>query len=126
MTPGSTPHNPSGQHQTRSVIGADIRIKGEVTGGQDMLIEGRLEGRLSLTGCSVTVGKEGRVMADMSAAVIRIDGVVEGTLHGEGKILLSKTGRVKGKIVAPRVVLEEGSSIKGTVDMGENTKASAE
>ena len=63
----------------RSVIGSTLTIKGEVSGGEDLLIEGRIEGRLSLTGCSITVGREGRIKADLLTKRIQVDGCVEGT-----------------------------------------------
>ena len=122
----STQQDAAGRNGGRSVIGSSITIRGELSGTQDVLIEGRLEGQLSLAGCSITVGKEGRIKADLLAKVIHVDGLVEGLLRGEERILLSETGRVRGKLIAPRVVLEEGSNFKGTVDMGDRTQDSAD
>ena len=108
----------------RSVIGSTLTIKGEVSGGEDLLIEGRIEGRLSLTGCSITVGREGRIKADLLTKRIQVDGCVEGTLQGEEWIRLSETGGVRGKLIAPRVILEEGCNFKGTVDMDASAQSS--
>ena len=113
-----------GQNGEPSVIGSSITIKGELSGTQDVVIKGSVEGQLSLTGCNLTVGKEGRIKADLLAKMIRVDGFVEGLLRGEEQILVSETGRVRGKLIAPQVVLEEGCSFKGTVDMGERTQDS--
>ena len=100
------PQNPRGSKYDQSVIGTTITIKGEVSGGQDMLINGCFEGRLSLPGHTVTVGKEGRVKAEMLAKVIQIGGFVEGTLRGEKEIRLCETGRVRGSLLtAPEIVL---------------------
>lgn len=128
---GTSPRIPTQQdagwrNGDRSVIGSSITIKGEVSGSQDMVIKGRVEGQLSLTGCNITVGKEGRVKADLLARVIRVDGYVDGLLRGEEQILLSETGCVRGKLIAPEVILKEGSNFKGTVDMGDRTQDSAD
>ena len=122
----STRQDAAGRNGDRSVIGSSITIKGEVSGTQDVVIKGRVEGQLSLTGCSLTVGKEGRIKADLLARVIQVDGFVDGLVRGEERILLSETGHVRGKLIAPQIVLEEGCNFKGTVDMGERTQDSAE
>ena len=122
----STRQDAGGLNGDQSVIGSSITIRGEVSGTQDVVIQGRVEGQLSLTGCSITVGKEGRIKADLLARVIQVDGFVDGLLRGEEQILLSETGHVRGKLIAPQVVLEEGCNFKGTVDMGDRTQDSAE
>lgn len=122
----STQQDAGGPNGKRSVIGSSITIKGEVSGSQDVVIKGRVEGQLSLTGCNLTVGKEGWIKADLVARVIQVDGFVDGLLQGEEQILLSETGRVRGKLIAPQVILEEGCNFRGTVDMGERTQDSSE
>ena len=129
VLPGNLPGGaraPRGGREKRSVVGSTLTIKGEVSGGEDLLIEGRIEGRLSLTGCSITVGREGRLKADLLAKTFQVDGFVAGTLQGEEWIRLSETGRVRGKLIAPRVILEEGCNFKGTIDMDASAKPSAE
>ena len=111
----------------RCVIGSTIAIKGEVSGSQDLLINGRIEGRrLSLGGHGVIVGREGWVKADILARVIRIEGSVQGVLRAEEKILLVRTGTVQGKLIAPRVVLEEGCKFRGSINMGAGAQSSDE
>ena len=122
----SNQQDAAGRNGDRSVIGSRITIRGELSGTQDVLIEGRIEGQLSLTGCNITVGREGRIKADLLAKVIHVDGLVEGLLRGEEQILLSETGRVRGKLIAPQVILKEGCSFIGTVDMGDRTQDSTE
>ena len=117
-----SPKNPVPQNKDRSVIGIDITIKGEVSGGQDVLINGCFEGRLSLPGHTVTVGKEGRVNAEMLAKVIQIDGLVKGTLQGEKRIHLRETGRARGKLTAPGLVMERGCSFQGSAATGDDAR----
>ncbi len=105
-----------GNSRRRSVIGSAIRIHGEVSGGQDLLVRGRVEGRISLPGHCLTVGREGRVKADLVAKVIRIDGHAAGSVQAEEQIRV--TGRAQGDLIAPQVILEEGCHYCGTVDTG--------
>ncbi len=125
IQPGTVPPNPIQRDpverlKERAVIGTAIVIHGEVSGGQDLLVNGRIEGKLSLASHSLTVGREGRIKADMFAKLISIEGYVEGTIQGEEKIVLRGTGSVRGNLIAPQVVLEEGCRFKGSIDMGDN------
>ena len=99
------------------MIGPSIKIKGEVTGEEDLLIQGTVEGTVDLGNNEVTVGDSGKVYADVKAKNIRIDGEVTGDIDGGEKVVISRSGNVKGNIVAPRVTLEDGAIFKGSIDM---------
>lgn len=99
------------------MIGPSIKIKGEVTGDEDLLIQGTVEGSVDLSEHEVTVGQSGQVAADITAKTIRIDGSVTGDIAGNENVVISKTGNVRGNIVAPRVTLEDGAIFKGSIDM---------
>jgi cytoskeletal protein CcmA (bactofilin family) len=99
------------------MIGPSIVIKGSVTGDEDLLVEGTVEGTIELRKHAVSVGTSGRVNADIHAKVIRIDGEVSGDVNGSEKVVISKSGNVRGNIVAPRVTLEDGAIFKGSIDM---------
>jgi len=100
-----------------SVIGASLFVQGDVSGEEDLVIQGRLEGSVTLNKNQVTVGKEGRVHATINAQSIRVEGTVEGELRGREQIIVTRTGSVHGNIVAPRVSLEDGCRFKGAIDM---------
>jgi cytoskeletal protein CcmA (bactofilin family) len=100
-----------------AMIGPSITIKGEVTGEEDLLIQGKVEGTINLNGNQVSVGESGQVCANIQAKVIKVDGKVTGDITGIEKVLISKTGNVRGNIVAPRVTLEDGAIFKGSIDM---------
>jgi cytoskeletal protein CcmA (bactofilin family) len=102
----------------RATIGPSISIRGDVTGSEDLLIQGRIDGSVDLGSHSVAVGSEGRVNANISGRVITIEGHVEGDLAAQEQIVLRGTARVLGDIKAPRVVLEDGATFRGLVDMG--------
>jgi cytoskeletal protein CcmA (bactofilin family) len=103
----------------RATIGRSITIHGEVTGDEDLLIQGRVEGSIELKQQSITVGKDGRVKAAISGRVIVVEGQVEGDLKGDEQVVLRTTAKVQGDIASPRVVLEDGATFSGGVDMGD-------
>ncbi len=101
----------------RALIGPTIVIKGDLTSEEDLLIEGRIEGKIELKKHSVTVGKNGHVKADIYGKVITVEGEVQGNLYGDDQLILRQSSTVRGNIVAPRVVLEDGANFKGSIDM---------
>jgi cytoskeletal protein CcmA (bactofilin family) len=105
------------QARERAMIGPTIEIKGNLSGAEDLFIEGRLDGKIDLSQNSVTVGKNGRVRADIVGRSIIVMGEVEGNLYGEEQIVLHQASRVCGNLFAPRVTLEDGSQFKGSIDM---------
>ncbi len=108
---------PASMPKERALIGPTIVIKGDLTSEEDLLIEGRIEGKIELKKHSVTVGKNGHVKADIYGKVITVEGEVQGNLYGEEQLILRQSSTVRGNIVAPRVVLEDGANFKGSIDM---------
>lgn len=101
----------------QAVIGESIRIEGDVRGDEDLLIEGEVEGKISLENHSVTVGRSGRIKADIHGRNISVDGKVQGNLFADEQVIVRESGEVRGNITAPRVSLEDGSKFKGAIDM---------
>ena len=99
------------------MIGPSIVIKGTVTGDEDLLIQGKVEGSIELSAHEVTVGESGKVNADITARTVRIDGEVSGDIRGEEMVVISRSGNVRGNITAPRMTLEDGAIFKGAIDM---------
>jgi len=104
------------------MIGPTITIKGDLSGEEDLLIEGRVEGKIDLPRHSVTVGKSGRIKADVFGKMITVEGEVEGNLFGEEQLVLRQSSTVRGNITAPRVSLEDGANFKGSIDMSSKEK----
>lgn len=105
----------------RATIGRSITIRGEVSGDEDLLIQGRVEGSVNLQQHAVTVGPDGVVAASITARIVTIEGFVEGDLSADEQVVLRSSARVQGDIVAPRVVLEDGARFRGGIDMGDVT-----
>lgn len=109
-----------------AVIGSTIIIKGEISGDENLIIEGKVEGTVDLGSKHVTVGQSGSVQANIEAQVIKVEGEVKGDMSGREKVVVSKTGKVQGNIVAPRVTLEDGAKFKGSIDMDPSDKGAME
>lgn len=103
----------------QAVIGRSISVRGDVSGKEDLLIQGDVEGSIELQEQVVTVGEEGQVKADITGRVVTVEGRVEGNLLALEQVILRSSARVRGDIKAPRVVLEDGAAFRGMVDMGE-------
>jgi cytoskeletal protein CcmA (bactofilin family) len=109
--------NPVEPRREGATIGPSISIKGDLTGEEDLIIQGRVEGRVDLKQNSVTIGRNGRVKADIYGKLVNVEGEVEGNLFGLDQIVVRSTGSVRGNIVAPRVSIEDGARFKGSIDM---------
>ncbi len=116
--PPAVARTPQPSGREHALIGATIEIKGDLIGKEDLQIEGRLDGKIELHENSVTVGKNGRVKADIFGRRIVVSGEVEGNLYGEEQIVLHQSSKVTGNLFAPRVTLEDGAQFKGSIDMG--------
>jgi len=108
-----------------ATIGRSISVRGEVSGDEDLLIQGQVDGSVELGQHCVTVGSDGRVKANIVARVVTVEGSVEGDLTAQEQIVLRGSARVQGDIRAPRVVLEDGASFRGLVDMGKDDRIAA-
>ena len=103
--------------QRVATLGPSLVIRGTLSGQEDLLIEGQVEGEISLRKHSVTVGQKGRVKADIFSKSICVEGEVHGNLFGEDNVTIRRSGKVKGNVTSPRVSLEDGSKFKGAIDM---------
>lgn len=102
---------------TIAVIGPSICIKGEISGDEDLLVEGRVEGNVSLPTSRLLVGVNGTVAANIKARSIQLDGHVTGDISASETVVVSNSGVINGNIKAPRVTLQDGCKFKGTIDM---------
>lgn len=98
-------------------IGKSIVIKGELSGSEDLTIEGGVEGKIELRDHVLTIGSNGRIKAQIVAKAIVVLGHVAGNLTATEKVEIRETGSVEGDVVAPRVAIADGSHFRGSVDM---------
>jgi cytoskeletal protein CcmA (bactofilin family) len=95
-----------------------IKIKGEITGSEDLFIDGPVEGKLNLGNSSVTVGPNGTVKADITAREVVVRGRIEGKIAGKERVQLWSTGHVSGEISTQRLAIEDGAVLRGKVETG--------
>jgi cytoskeletal protein CcmA (bactofilin family) len=98
------------------LIGSKITIRGQVSGNQDLIVEGRIEGRVSLEN-RLTVEESGSIEADLEVVDASFKGEVRGDVTASRSAVLHPTARVVGNIRAPRLVIEEGARFSGSVEM---------
>jgi cytoskeletal protein CcmA (bactofilin family) len=98
-------------------IGKSVVIKGELSGSEDLYVDGKVEGKIELRNNSLTVGPNGNVKADVSAKTVVIQGKVEGSLSASDRVELKKSAVVTGDVSTQRIAIEEGAFLKGKVDI---------
>lgn len=99
-------------------ISQGIKIKGEVTGSEDLFVDGQVDGQLNLSNSVLTIGPNGTVKADVNAREVIVRGRVEGKVTGREKVQLWSTGQVTGEVQTERLAIEEGALLRGKVEAG--------
>jgi cytoskeletal protein CcmA (bactofilin family) len=107
----------SGFSAVSAGISQGIRIKGEVTGSEDLFVDGHVEGKVNLSNGSLTVGPNGDVKADIFAREVIVRGRVDGKIVGREKIQLWSTGNVAGDLQTERLTIEDGAVLRGRVEI---------
>jgi cytoskeletal protein CcmA (bactofilin family) len=102
-----------------SVVCKGITIRGEVTGDEDLQIDGEMSGSVKLVGARVMIGPEGRVAGNIQAREIIVRGTLKGNLRASERILMGSTGRWEGDGVSPRLAIEEGATVRGNLEVAE-------
>ena len=116
--PPPAPSAPApGTGQKVAMVGEGISITGDVNASTNLKVEGRIEGRAVTSSQDIDVSETGIVKASITARVVRISGAVAGDINGSEKVMIAKSGRVQGNIVAPRVQLDDGALFRGSIDM---------
>ena len=98
-------------------IGKSVVIRGELSGSEDLYIDGQVEGTIELREHHLTVGPNGRVQANINAKEVVIQGSVKGNVRAIDRVEIRKSGSLTGDMVAARVVIEDGAFFKGSIDI---------
>jgi cytoskeletal protein CcmA (bactofilin family) len=107
-----------------ATIGQSVQINGELTGQEDLIIDGKIDGKIVLKDHQLTIGANGHINAEVHAKAVQINGQVSGNIIADDKVEITPSGSVIGDITAPRVALADGSSFKGSIDMGRKGQSS--
>jgi len=106
-------------------IGKSVEIRGEVKGSEDLMVEGRVEGTITLTDSKLTIGPTARVDADVAARDVVILGVLNGNVTATVRVDLRKGGNLTGNVRAGRLSIEEGALVSGKVELTQHDTAGA-
>ena len=98
-------------------VGKSVQIKGDLTGDEDVRIDGRFEGTIRLADHRLVVGRTGRVQAEVEAHEVIVEGQIVGDVTASDRLVITATGSVSGNLCAGRLILVEGGILKGSVEM---------
>jgi len=98
------------------IIGRGITIRGTLSGGADLTIEGQVEGHINLKN-HLVIEQSGRVRAEVKTENLTINGEMVGNISANERVSISNTAKVEGDIKAPRVVIDDGARFNGSIDM---------
>lgn len=114
----STPRvEPVQQEKTIVNIGKSVIIKGELSGSEDLTIEGQVEGKIELRQNVLTIGPNAKIKAQVLARAIVVEGSVQGNISASEKIEIRDKGSVEGDLSSPRVAIADGAHFRGSIDM---------
>jgi cytoskeletal protein CcmA (bactofilin family) len=102
-------------------LGASLRVKGDITGTEDLLIDGWVEGLIQLDGRKLTVGTTAKVTADINARDVVVYGYVKGNVHAKGRVEIKKDGSVIGNLTTAQIMIEDGADFKGSIEIDRGT-----
>ena len=104
-------------------IGKSVMVKGELSGSEDLYLDGEVEGTIELRGHSLTIGPNGRIRASIHARDVVVHGKVDGNIRGTERVELKKSAVVAGDVITQRIVIEDGAFFKGGIDIQKDAKA---
>jgi len=107
-------------------LGASLHLKGEITGNEDLSIDGTVEGLVQLNDRKLTVGATAKVTADIIAREIVVYGSVKGNLRAKDRIEIKKDGSVVGDLTTARIMIEDGAYFKGSIEIDKGGEAGKE
>jgi cytoskeletal protein CcmA (bactofilin family) len=108
-----------------SCLGAGLEIKGTVTGAEDLQIDGKVDGPITLRGQKLTIGQTGKVHSEVSARDVIVYGDITGNLLAQDRVEIKKDASVVGDIKATRISIEDGAFCKGRIEIDRGRSASA-
>lgn len=100
-----------------TLIGKSVTIRGELSGSEDLFLDGKFEGTVTLADSRLTVGPNAVITADLQVRDLIVFGVVKGNVHASGRIELRQSAVVNGDILASRLSIEESASVHGRVEL---------
>jgi cytoskeletal protein CcmA (bactofilin family) len=114
-SPAARPSSPTGRNSAR--LGSSLQIKGQITGTEDLQIDGIVEGAISLRGHELTVGSTAQLKSEINAREVVVYGKVTGNVHARDRVDVKKDGSIVGDISTARITIEDGAQFKGRIEI---------
>jgi cytoskeletal protein CcmA (bactofilin family) len=124
-TPYTPPKNITGSME-QATIGRSVVIKGDISGSEPLYIDGRVEGTINFTDSRVTIGRNAVIVANVSAKEVVVMGTVTGNIHCSDRLDIRSEATVTGDVVTPRVCIEDGAMVKGSVEVRTEKRQAAQ
>jgi cytoskeletal protein CcmA (bactofilin family) len=118
--PSAAPSAPSSLGRTISYLGPGLQINGEITGHEDLKLDGKVDGLVSIGGFRLTVGPGAHVVADIVAREALISGEINGDISACDRIEIMKNASIVGNLTTGKIMIEEGAYFKGYLEIGSN------
>ena len=99
-------------------IPAGLHIQGQISGTEDLVVDGTVEGPIQLGGCTLAVGEKGKVTGDITAREVIVLGAVTGNVQASERVEIKTSGSIVGDIVTARIIIEDGAHFKGSIEIG--------
>jgi cytoskeletal protein CcmA (bactofilin family) len=115
---------PLGATSDRAIarLGTSLHVKGEITGNEDLLIDGSVEGLIQLDERKLTVGATAKITADVIAREVVVYGAVKGNVRAKDRIEIKKDGSVNGDLTTARIMIEDGAYFKGSIEIDKSAE----
>jgi cytoskeletal protein CcmA (bactofilin family) len=107
-------------------LGSSLHVKGEITGTEDLLIDGSVEGLIQLDERKLTVGTTAKLAADINARDVVVYGYVKGNVRATGRIEIKKDGLVIGNLTTAQIMIEDGADFKGSIEIDRSAAKEAD
>ena len=120
-----SPLDATAEHET-AWLGSSLQVKGEITGTEDLLIDGSVEGLIHLDERKLTVGAMAKVMADVDARDVVVYGYLKGNVRAKGRIEIKKDGAIIGNLTTAQIMIEDGADFKGSIEIDRSATEQAE
>ena len=116
-TPRTTEPDRTASRSAQAHIGKSVVVKGEISGSEDLYVDGEVRGSIELRDHGLTVGPNGKVDANVIAREIVVHGTLNGNVQAADKIEIRKTGSILGDLSTARIIIEDGAYFKGSIDI---------
>jgi cytoskeletal protein CcmA (bactofilin family) len=106
-------------------LGSSLQVKGEITGTEDLVIDGAVEGLIHLDERKLTVGTTAKVTADIDARDVVVYGYLKGNVRAKGRVEIKKDGAIIGNLTTAQIMIEDGADFKGSIEIDRGTPEEA-